>query len=190
MHPTFSPEQQRKSAERLVQRWGGTKKLDRSHRKSLDEILAAIPGEAPIEMIAAKWKTPNGKDTLGLLMLTPRRIIYRGRLVFDQGAKMVPIEQVVSVSSSKGMLLGSLQIGVMGEDWNLTQANKDDAARFADAVQDLLHHREQQQSAPLPPPRRAESMSDELAKLAGLHQSGVLSDTEFAQAKQRLLTGQ
>lgn len=110
-------------------------------------------GRALIEMVRVRWKTPNGKDTLGLLVLTPRRIIFRGWLVFDQGAKMAPIEQVVSVSSSKGMALGSIQVGVMGEDWNLTHVNKDDAARFATAVQHLLHHR-QQQAQPSQPPQR------------------------------------
>lgn len=41
--------------------------------------------------------------------------------------------------------------------------------------------------APSPPTNSAHSVSDELAKLAQLRDSGVLSDTEFAMAKSRLL---
>ncbi|WP_165807277.1 SHOCT domain-containing protein [Nocardioides currus] len=46
-------------------------------------------------------------------------------------------------------------------------------------------------SAPIPPPAglgEGAGLADQLAKLADLHQAGVLSDEEFAAAKQRLLT--
>lgn len=50
---------------------------------------------------------------------------------------------------------------------------------------------QQQQQAPAPAapaPAAAPDMTAELQKLAQLHQSGVLSDQEFAAAKQKLLS--
>ena len=46
-----------------------------------------------------------------------------------------------------------------------------------------------QQSAPPPPQAPAQDLTAKLQELAKLHESGVLTDEEFAAAKQKLLAG-
>lgn len=46
-----------------------------------------------------------------------------------------------------------------------------------------------QQYAPPPPAPAGSNMTDQLNQLAQLHDSGVLSDEEFAAAKQKVLAG-
>jgi hypothetical protein len=64
--------------------------------------------------------------------------------------------------------------------------------QYQDADQDQrINDLEQQQAVPAPrdpePQAAATSVADQLSQLADLHQQGVLSDSEFAAAKAKLL---
>jgi len=61
-----------------------------------------------------------------------------------------------------------------------------------DSAQDQrIDNLEQQNAAPAPavPAQAPPSMADQLNQLADLHNQGVLSDSEFAAAKSKLLNG-
>ena len=77
-------------------------------------------------------------------------------------------------------------------------ANKDGAAQDQqDAAyqQGMADAQAQQPAAPPPPPAAAapapaeSDLTSQLEQLSQLHNAGVLSDEEFAQAKQKLLAG-
>jgi Ribosomal protein L7/L12 C-terminal domain/Short C-terminal domain len=111
---------------------------------------------------------------------------------------------IVGVQIHKGLLSGAViiqapgQIGVSASYWRdkdsdphkapnaIPVAGDWNAVRTAVArLRQLIDaaHTESPQSAAAPP----SSLADELRKLADLHESGVLDDTEFSAAKQRLL---
>jgi hypothetical protein len=75
---------------------------------------------------------------------------------------------------------------------SVARRRDDQAAQDADQ-EDRISNLEQQQqvaappAAPAPAPAAGSSMGDQLAKLADLHQQGVLTDDEFAAAKAKLL---
>lgn len=176
--------------EQLIEQ-GGTRP-NRSQLKSLAEIDAMLqPAEMPLAFVFGQSKNASGKDTIGALVLTSERIIYRGRLMGQHGTSSYRLDQVDSVSSTSGMLLGSVDVSVAGAAFRLDKANKVDAAAFAQRARECVDTY-QQRPATMPPPVPVPAPSpsliaDELRKLAELRDAGVLTDEEFEYAKARLL---
>ncbi len=61
-------------------------------------------------------------------------------------------------------------------------------ARWADQEQQQYEQQQQQQAAQQPPPQQEDPM-EKLRELGQLHESGVLTDEEFAAAKAKVLNG-
>jgi hypothetical protein len=167
---------------------------NRSQRKSLAEIDDMLrPGEAPLALVFGQAENASGKDTIGVLVLTTERMLYRGRLVGQHGTSSYRLDQIDSVSSTSGLLLGSLDVSVAGSGFRLDKANKAEAAEFARRARDQMSAYQQQVAIqPLPPPAAPTAqpvglIADELRKLAELRDAGVLTSEEFNQQKARLL---
>ena len=74
-------------------------------------------------------------------------------------------------------------------EWDRVESSGDRAARTAEAIAAQMRSM-QAAPAPAPAPARAEDdVVDELSKLAQLHESGALTDEEFAAAKKKVLEG-
>ena len=65
--------------------------------------------------------------------------------------------------------------------------NRDQGAAPDEAAYDEAAYAEPPPPAPPPPAPNADDAAGELERLASLHQSGALSDEEFAAAKQKVL---
>ncbi len=99
--------------QRLIQQ--SNTRPNRSQLKSLAEIDDMLrAGEGPTALVFGQSKNASGKDTIDALVLTTQRILYRGRLMGQQGTSSFRLDQVDSVSSTSGLLLGSVVNGDLG----------------------------------------------------------------------------
>jgi hypothetical protein len=97
-----------------------------------------------------------------------------------------PIEKVSSVSWSAGMLLGTITVFASGNKAEIKSVNKDDGKEIVDKLRHRL-------TAPaVAAPQGSEGSAtpdpmDQLKKLGGLRDAGVLTEQEFEAKKAELL---
>lgn len=114
------------------------------------------------------------------------------------GSEMIPVRSMSSVTMEKDGLRFHKVVVISSGNTVEFRTGKDEAVAAKALLTDLMigrHSSQQQTPAPTAPvapppavaPAAATNVADELAKLAALRDSGVLSDAEFAAAKARLL---
>ncbi len=114
-----------------------------------------------------------------------------------RGTEMIPIKSISSVTAEREGLLHNVKVICSGNSIDFS-VRRNDADNIKATITQLVlgSHPAQQDAAPtpsspLPPTPDAAppaSVSDELVKLVGLRDAGVLSEDEFAAAKARLLS--
>ena len=156
-----------------------------------EELISAMlqPGESIVASIAATQCDPptakSGKVT-GCLAITNQRVIFAGKAITKAITRAIPVTEVSSLELSKGMMLSHIQLTLSGSYENFLVKYKEAEEFMAVAQAELQKSRNQQPAAT---PSSASSTADELKKLAELHQQGILTAEEFAEAKSRLLKG-
>lgn len=120
----------------------------------------------------------------GLLALTGRRLIFLLHGWVNQQLEDFPFDRVSSVQWSAGMAFGKLIVYASGNRSDIEHMDKADGKALADRLRALIN-------TPAPAPvsggQDGDGAADQLGRLAGLHAQGVLTDEEFAAAKQRIL---
>jgi len=112
-------------------------------------------------------------------------------------------KNLVGIQVHKGMMSGSVIVQAPGQDGHRGSywgGGKSDPAKAPNAIpvagdwpkvkEDVakLQHLIDESHAPAAAPAAEVSLADEMKKLAELHAAGVLNDSEFSAAKQRLLS--
>ena len=134
----------------------------------------------------------------GVIVATDRRIIMLDKGVFGSSeVAEMPYDSVSAITHSRGMFAGGLRIiGRGGTNFRIENVRpKEDAQEFADCVRSHLqagssgatatYPAKQTDTVPLMP--STGSVADELEKLAGLLERGILSQEEFDATKRNLL---
>lgn len=131
-----------------------------------------------------------GKGT-GLVVLTDRRLFFIQDGWTSKTTEDFPLGKVSSVQWNSGLLMGTIIVFAAGNKAEIKNVNKDDGKEIVDLMRGRLASLPGGHSAPGTSNEGtvAHSVADELAKLADLHRSGVLTDDEFAAQKARLLQG-
>jgi len=157
--------------------------------KGLEEIEGML--EPDEEIKSHVWGTqcdpPTGKSgkVSGALAITDRRVLFVGKSLGSKKVRTIPLDTVTSVELNKGALLSHVQVTLAGSYENFLVKYKE-AEPFVQVAQSALASAHSGGAVQAP---AAASMADEIAKLADMHQQGLLSDEEFAAAKARLLGG-
>lgn len=156
-----------------------------------EELISSMlqPGESIVaSILASQCDPPTSKSgkVAGCLAITNQRVMFAGRAVTKTVNRTIPISQVTSLELSKGMMLSHVQLTLAGSYENFLVKYKEAEEFMAVAQAELQKSRNQQ---PASTPSSASSTADELKKLAELHQQGILTAEEFAEAKSRLLKG-
>ncbi|MDQ0809867.1 hypothetical protein QFZ63_001581 [Streptomyces sp. B3I7] len=123
---------------------------------------------------------------------------FLARATHGRGDKKIPVGAISAVQwKPAGLTNGFLQLSIGGADRQaakggrtMNAAKDENSVVFTKKQQpafEALRAALEQAIANRHAPAPAASVADELAKLAELHQRGVLSDQEFATQKQRLL---
>ena len=154
--------------------------------KGLEEIEGMLePGEeVKAHVFGTQCDPPTSKSgkVAGALAVTDRRFLFVGKSIASKKVHGIPLDTVTSVELNKGAMFSHVQVTLAGSYENFLVKYKE-AEQFVQVAQSSLasaHSGGGQAPA-------AASMADEIAKLADMHQQGLLSDEEFAAAKARLL---
>lgn len=165
-------------------------KLDKANRKRLDEIVGNLEAGESLRWFCVgqqlKKKNAQGENTIGVLAVTDRRLVYCGKLMFKSEVESFPLDRVNSVSQSSGMMLAGVTVTGGGFSFDLQRVNKKDATeavqRIRAAVADYAGKSADKQQGPA-----VRSIADEIRELAKLRDDGLLTEDEFAIQKARLL---
>jgi hypothetical protein len=133
----------------------------------------------------------------GLLVLTDRRLVFVKDGVMKKTLEDFPLDKVSSVQWSSGVMMGKISIFASGNKAEVSQVMKDDGKALTDTVRERISRPAAPSHAsappppspapPSPPPQTSALVADELRKLAGLRDDGVLTEEEFTKQKARLL---
>lgn len=152
--------------------------------KALEQITSRLqPGEeirATVPGVLTDGKSASGTQR-GMLVATTRRFLFQGTTLGPGSSESValPWNLVSAVDVHKNLMTSHVVVQGAGGGARFL-VKYAEAVPFAEAAQQLL-------GQPAPTAPAPSSAADELVKLAGLHQQGVLTDAEFAAAKARLL---
>lgn len=121
----------------------------------------------------------------GALVVTNQRIVYQGSALFGAGSRLEwRLQQINGVARTKSMALEHIEVNAGGLTVKFL-VPYGDAERFVNNANSALSKAASKGSEP---PIQGQSLSGELQKLADLLEKGLLTQAEFQQAKQRLMS--
>ena len=135
----------------------------------------------------------------GLLVATDRRLVFVDKKLIGNRVKVedFPYDSISSIQYELKMLFATVTIFASGNKAEIEQVMPKALARsFCEAVRALISGGDYRQLAdrdgasvqPESKPSSVDQMADALERLADLRDRGLLSDEEFAEQKQRLLS--
>ena len=156
-----------------------------------EELITSMlqPGESIVASISAvQCDPPTAKSgkVAGCLAITNQRVMFAGKAVTKIINRTIPLTQVSSLGFSKGVMSSHVQLTLAGSYENFLVKYKEAEEFMVVALAELQKSRNPQSS---PTEATVVSTADELKKLAELHQQGILTAEEFAEAKSRVLNG-
>lgn len=121
----------------------------------------------------------------GALVATNQRIIYQGGALFGAGSRLEwRLQQINGVARTKTLALEHIEVNAGGSIVKFL-VEYGEAERFVNNANKALSESTTSQAEPK---ESSGNIAEELEKLAGLFEKGLLSQEEFLQAKQRLLS--
>lgn len=158
--------------------------LGRKEIKYIPEVL--MEGEEVEALVQGTMEDKNG-----ILFVSNKRLIFLDRgLMYGTKLHTYLLSQVGGIEFSSGLIFSKIKIHSSGKpETTIDHVVKDQGKRFVDYVNKKLVEISDAKNTLSPPVFiNQNSVSDELAKLASLKTSGVLTDEEFANAKAKLLS--
>ena len=162
---------------------GVDKWMTRGEIKELPSILWG--NELPEKLITGTYN--NGK---GMLVATNRRLIFIDKGIFSLKVEDFSYDKISSIESKTGIMFGSLTIYASGNKEKFEYADKGLLRGFADFLRAKISTQKSQSSlvpTPAENPSSTLSVADELEKLAGLRDRGIITNEEFSAQKAKLL---
>ena len=163
---------------------GVDKWMTRGEIKELPSILWG--NELPEKLITGTYN--NGR---GILVATNRRLIFIDKGMVSLKVEDFSYDKISSIESKTGMVFGSLTIYASGNKEKFEYADKGLLRGFADFLRAKISTQKSQSSptaaSPVENPSLTISVADELEKLAGLRDRGIITDEEFSAQKAKLL---
>lgn len=136
------------------------------------------------------------KNGTGLLCVTNNRILFVNKGMFSLKVEEFSLKTVSSISTESGVIFGKVKIFASGNNAEIDQANKQDAKQFVDKVRSLIEERDNPAAKPAQKEQpdseqtqqKAETdIYEQLEKLAGLKEKGIITQQEFDAKKAQLL---
>lgn len=137
----------------------------REHLGSSEEIIASVFGSYETKIM--------GQDGVrsGVFAVTGDRVVFYAKKIGGYDFQSFPYEGISSIDASKSMLGHKITVHTAGSRIEIKHINKGDISEFVEQVQKRMGR----SSAPV-------GVADELAKLASLKESGMLSEEEWGRA--------
>lgn len=127
-----------------------------------------------------------------LITLTNQRVIFLDKGMFF-GVKQVDVNlnNIVSVGGKTGLLLGEITISTSGQNYTIKNVAKTSVIPFTNLVNETRNKSSSTSNNVSTKPVEAQSFDDKMSKierLAEMKEDGILTDEEFQQQKQRILS--
>lgn len=153
--------------------------------KAIEQIKRDLePGETYVDYVVAT-RVENGYSGTerGALVVTSKRLIYQGTALFGGGTRVEwRLKSLNRIAATKSMMLEHIEFNAGGAALKFL-VTYGEARPFVSVVNQTIDS--ETESKPETP--SAVDLGDALAKLADLYSRGLLSDSEFAEAKKKIL---
>ncbi len=167
-----------------------TKKLD-----EIEKIADRLDDDEKVLLVTRQTKSPlksgGSMFTPSAIIVTDKKIIIRNpsALGMRQKLEYYSYDNIVDVKLERGMLSAALEINVPGsiDDARVDAISKDEAEQILRIIQEGVKKCKSQTNSPQVVQQEI-SIADELAKIAGLKEQGIISEEEFQTMKQKLLS--
>lgn len=114
-------------------------KPDGRTRKRFDAIAENLdPDEMTLDLLTGLVRNRFGKSTIGVAVLTDRRILYMGSSTMTSASESFPLDRVDAVQMSQGRLFASLTITVLDTRFRIGRTNKKDTERFGALAKEAI----------------------------------------------------
>lgn len=153
-----------------------------------EQIINALSANASIKSSGEKLKVSHlqlSNKKPGIFIITSKRVFHVAKVLWDVEFEQISLDQIDSVEFKTGMFVANLRIygrnNIMEVDLSKDEAEK--CSRMINNAMELYKH----PSAPTLPVPQADPLA-QIQKLAELKEQGVLSEEEFNEKKQQLLS--
>ncbi len=176
----------------------GAERTDITDTKKLDEIekiADRLDDDEKVLLVTRQTKSPlksgGSMFTPNSIIVTDKKLIIRNpsALGMRQKLEYYSYDNIVDVKLERGMLSAALEINVPGsiDDARVDAISKDEAEQILRIIQEGVKKCKSQTNSPQVVQQET-SIADELAKIAGLKEQGIISEEEFQTMKQKLLS--
>ncbi len=166
-----------------------TKKLD-----EIEKIADRLDEDEKVLFVTRQTKNPLKPGgsilTPNSIIVTDKKLIIRNpsALGLRQKLEFYSYDNIIDVKLERGILSAALEINVPGsfKDARVDAISKDDAEQILRMMQEGI--KKSKGTTQEKQTQDSSSVADELAKIAKLKEQGILSEEEFQEMKQKLLS--
>lgn len=128
----------------------------------------------------------GGSFLKNYLLVTDQRVILWARGVFNKSTDAFEFSDIKSVEVQRGIMFGAIVLNIYGKTENFAEMNKKEAEQIATLIRDKVRRGKQAAQAQASDVTQP-SVLEQIEKLSELHQRGVITESEFAEQKKKLL---
>ena len=166
-----------------------TKKLD-----EIEKIADRLDEDEKVLFVTRQTKNPLKPGgsilTPNSIIVTDKKLIIRNpsALGLRQKLEFYSYDNIIDVKLERGILSAALEINVPGsfKDARVDAISKDDAEQILRMMQEGI--KKSKGTTQEKQTQDSSSVADELAKIAKLKEQGIISEEEFQEMKQKLLS--
>ena len=123
----------------------------------------------------------------GVIALTDRRLFFLKDGVVKQVSEDFPIDKISSVQWNSGMLTGKVQVFVSGNKAEITGVAKSEGKAIVDEIRGRISMSTTSPAMSTHSLTGSDDVVEQIQQLAGLRDSGILTEAEFSAKKTQLL---
>lgn len=127
---------------------------------------------------------------MGIMALTDRRLLFLKDGIMSQTSEDFPFDKISSIQWSSGMMFGKIAVFVSGNKAEITNVGKAQGKAIVDAVRNRISAASGPAAPAVsvaPPAPVSEDPVEQIQKLAGLRDAGILTEDEFSAKKAQIL---
>lgn len=147
---------------------------------SLDILEKQIhESETPLIIVQGMFDDKNG-----ILAATTKRAIVISKLLFSSTIKDIPYQKITGVSLESGLINSDIKIEYSGGNIKVKSIDKEAAKAMVSILNSKINEKPEGEIQKT----NKEDVFDKLTKLGALRDSGILTEEEFVNQKNKLLS--
>lgn len=152
-------------------------------RKEINELPSILfDNENVIDIVQGTYE-----KRIGILVATESRVIFIDKGIFNLKVEDFPYDKITSIQFETGFVMGKLIILASGNKAQIEDVVKDRVKPFADNVRTRISELGKKENSQTVIVNQQIDIAEQLTKLSGLRDNGILTEEEFQTQKQKLL---